>query len=271
MNDLLKLLSIGFLFLLTGCGTQKQAQKERESFIILMGGQSNMAGHGKVAELEKWEIPANVSFFDVEKSPASPAPPKNFGPEVGLWKKLSENFPDKDFIIIKYAKSGASMLDWNPDYDKEKAKITGHPNFGNMFKTFLHNIDRITKDSDSEFLALLWMQGERDARIPEAGKEYYKNFTSLIHHMRHETATEDLPVIFGLVNPDPSKYPALDEVQAAQRRVEKELKNTLLIDTFDLEKNPDNLHYSTNGQLELGEKFGEEIMRVVRNGRKKAD
>lgn len=265
MKHLFNLLSIGFLFLLIGCGVQKQPQKERESYVILLGGQSNMAGHGKVAELDKWEIPSNVKFYDVEKPGLSSEPPKNFGPEVGLWRKLAENYPEKDFIFIKYAKSGASLLDWNPDYDKEKAKITGHPHFGNMFKTFLHNIDSITKDGDSEFLALLWMQGERDARFPEAGKEYYQNFTTLIQQIRQETATEDLPVLFGLVNPDPSKYPALEEVQAAQRKVEKELNNTLLIDTFDLEKNPDNLHYSTNGQLKLGEKFGEEVSRILRN------
>ncbi len=204
----LNLLSIVFLFILVGCGTQKKAQENRESFVILMGGQSNMAGHGKVVELEKWEIPSNVKFFDVDKSLTSMGPLKNFGPEVGLWKKISKEYPEKNFIIIKYAKSGASMLDWSPNYNKDKAKITGHPHFGNMFKTFIHNIDSITKNRNTEFLALLWMQGERDAKIPQAGKEYYQNFTSFIQQIGQETSTENLSVIYGLINPDPNKYPA---------------------------------------------------------------
>ena len=31
------------------------------------------------------------------------------------------------------------------------------------------------------FTALLWMQGEGDARIPEAGVEYYQNFKLLLN------------------------------------------------------------------------------------------
>lgn len=231
--------------------------------VILMGGQSNMVGQGKLTDLEPMSF-SNVTFFDLGLNPSLTPPQGNFGPEVGLSMELSKNYPNKRFLLIKYAIGGASLLDWSPNYDQQKAEITGHPEFGNMYKRLIMLTDSLTKGHQVKIRALLWMQGERDARIPEAGVDYYNNFELLINSIRKDLKSPDLPVIFGKVNPPPDRYPALDTVVGAQMRISQELPNTYLIDTDDLEKWEDDLHYSSNGQIDLGVKFGEMLTEHIK-------
>jgi hypothetical protein len=47
-------------------------------------------------------------------------------------------------------------------------------------------------------------------------------------------------------------------------RISQELPNTYLIDTDDLEKWEDDLHYSSNGQIDLGVKFGEMLTEHIK-------
>lgn len=230
--------------------------------VILMGGQSNMVGQGKLIDLEPMSFP-NSTFFDFSTNPNLTPPKGNFGPEVGLSMVLRKNYPNRRFLLIKYAIGGASLLDWSPNYDAQKAEITGHPEFGNMYKRLITLTDSLTKGHNVKFRALLWMQGERDARIPEAGMHYHNNFELLINSIRKDLKSPDLPVIFGKVNPPPDRYPALDTVVRAQMRITQELPNTYLIDTDDLEKWDDDLHYSSNGQINLGIKFGEKLTEQI--------
>lgn len=256
------------LFILFGCGNLKVKDAEHSSKeeygLILMGGQSNMVGQGKQSDLGKTTF-ANITYFDFGLRPNLANPKGNFGPEVGLSMELSKKFPNKKFIVIKYAIGGASLLDWLPNYSKKKAEITGNPEFGNMYNRLLTLTDSLTKEYNITFKALLWMQGERDARIPEAGVDYYENFKLLINSIRNDLESPNMPVIFGKINPPEDRYPALDTVVNAQIRISEELANTYIIDTDNLEKWNDNLHYSSDGQIELGVKFGEKITEILKN------
>lgn len=254
------------LFCLTACNRQNRTTNVEvktkttvDSYsVILMGGQSNMVGQGKLADLDSLNFP-NVIYYDFGLSAGLQQEPKKFGPEVGLSKILQEDFPNKKFILIKYAIGGSSLLDWSPNYDPEKAKITGHPEFGNMYKRFLKLTDSLTGGNQVKIEAVLWMQGERDARIPEAGNDYYTNFKTLITSLRKDVNRPEVPFLFGKVNPPADRYPALDTVVTAQIQISQELPNTYLIHTDGLEKWEDKVHYSSKGQLELGTRFATKL------------
>ncbi len=231
--------------------------------VILMAGQSNMVGVGKISELENKNLPENIRYFDFTRNPDLSKTSGNFGPEVGVSRVLYKHFPEQNFILIKYAIGGSSLLDWAPDYDPEKAKITGFPQFGNMFAVFQHQIDSVTDGLDTEIVALLWMQGERDARVPEAGKDYLQNFCKLIAGFREETENPHLPVIFGQVNPREDLYPAVEAVRSAQLKIDSGIPETYLIETDDLSKIGDRVHYNTAGQLLLGKRMGEKLTEVL--------
>ena len=120
---------IAFITLLVGCSDNskvKYAQSlsnNEEYEVILMGGQSNMVGQGIQSDLQKMTF-ENISYFDFGLSPNLKNPRDNFGPEVGVAMELRSNFPNKKFILIKYAIGGASLLDWSPNYSKQKAEVT---------------------------------------------------------------------------------------------------------------------------------------------------
>lgn len=231
--------------------------------VVLLAGQSNMVGVGKVSELDNKSLPENIVYFNFGMNPDFSSSPNSFGPEVGVSEQLEKHFPDTNFILIKYAIGGSSQLDWALEYDPEKAKITGFPQFGNMYDTYQQKIDSIITGLDAEIVALLWMQGERDARVSESGVNYFENFSKLIKAFRKDAGNDNLPVIFGEINPRIELYPALDTVRSAQLKVAQEVKNVYLIETDDLSKWDDHVHYDTRGQLELGKRMGEKLIEVL--------
>ena len=267
---------ISILFSLTlavglfGCKTSaptlrysSKPEKNKTYHVILMGGQSNMVGQGNISDLEKTKLPRKIEYFNFGRSASLLQHSDKFGPEVGIAWVLSEQFPNQRFLLIKYAIGGASLLDWAPDYDAEKAEITGNARFGNMYADLLKVTDSICSGFDTKLTALLWMQGERDARIPEAGKEYEQNFKAFIEAIRQDTQTPELPIIFGSVNPSEARYPAVATVREAQQQIDQQLPQTILIDTDSLEKWDDDVHYSSAGILELGYLFGEALADVL--------
>lgn len=224
-----------------------------------------MVGSGRIADLDTATIPDHINYFDRGMRPDFRQDSLSFGPEIGLSQVLHQHFPDANFLLIKYAIGGASLLDWAPDYDSTQAVITGNAHFGAMYDSLWKYTTQAmaTVDETTEIAALLWMQGERDARIPEAGVDYYPHFKNFIERIRQDADHPGLPIIFGLVNPDPARYAAVDTVQAAQRRIAREMDYVWMIDTSDLAKWDDEVHYNSDGQLELGHRFGKVIVKCL--------
>ncbi|MEM6807261.1 MAG: sialate O-acetylesterase [Bacteroidota bacterium] len=229
--------------------------------MILMGGQSNMVGQGVYKGDEAFHV--DVHYFNYGQNGTKKIITDKFGPELSLTEELVkyEGAMNRPKFLLKYAIGGSSLLDWAPEYSKEKAKITGNERFGNMFETFFQYIDSIKELHDPKIKALLWMQGERDARIPEAGKDYYINFKKFIEEFRKRLRDENLPIIFARVNPPIERYPALEIVNQAQRRIAEEMEAVYMIETDGLPKYKDGVHYNSKGQIELGKRFAEELLK----------
>ena len=241
---------------------ETEVEKEQKQYMILMGGQSNMVGSGRVADLDTVTISDHIRYINRGMQVDFSQDSAKFGPEVGLSQVLHQHFPDSNFILVKYAIGGASLLDWAPDYDSTQAVITGNAHFGAMYDSLWKYVDQATAtiDEPTEIAALLWMQGERDARIPEAGVDYYPRFKTFVERIRQDADRPNLPIIFGLANPDPARYAAVDTVQVAQHRIANEMDHVRMIDTSDLEKWDDKVHYNSAGQLELGRRYGQALV-----------
>ena len=258
------LLVFTLMIIVAGCTTDNKnpsvVEKEQKQYVILMGGQSNMVGSGQIADLDTVDIPSHIEYINRGMRGDFSQDSANFGPEVGLSQVLHQHFPDSSFMLVKYAIGGSSMLDWAPDYDSIQAAITGNAHFGAMYDSLWKYANQVTADETTEIVALLWMQGERDARIPEAGVNYYPHFKTFVERIRQDADRPNLPIIFGLANPDPTRYAAVDTVQSAQRRIARELTNVWMIDTSDVGKWDDKVHYNSAGQLELGQRFGQTLV-----------
>lgn len=252
--------SLAIFFLICSCSSCTPSYN-----IVLMGGQSNMVGRGKVSDLQDSALPDGFILYDFSLKYDLTKPEGNFGPEIGLAQVLHQKLPDRKFILVKYAIGGASLLDWAPDYSREKAKMTGHTEFGNMYKKLFSKLDSVNKlYKRTRIVALLWMQGERDARILEAGLVYRENFEKLIRAARRDTDVPKLPVIFGTINPLEKGWPAREKVRKAQSDISMSDNGAFLIDTDALLKWDDSLHYSSKGQIDLGKAFGEKLVNILK-------
>ncbi len=245
-------------------GNPEKINEHESYYLILLAGQSNMVGQGKIEDILERNRFKNIYYFNYGMGTTFGIDSSKFGPEYGISRELKENFPRKKFIILKYAVSGSSLLDWSPKYTSRNAEITGHPEFGNLYDSLLTKIYSVTKDLKVKKVGLVWMQGERDARIPEAGVNYFQNFKLFINAIRRDLDSPDLPVVYGRINPPVSMYPAVDTVVSAQEKISLEIPNIFLLNTGALEKWGDSIHYSSAGQLELGLEFGKRIAELLR-------
>lgn len=226
---------------------QKHSVKKTLSFILL--GQSNMAGQGKVSELGKQRkiLPKNVNFFlngSIVKLPSL----KKFGPEVSFAHAISSSFPRKKINIIKFAPGGSLMKDWLKD--------------GNHYKTLKIQLGRIGKNTNLNPAAILWMQGERDTKSAQLAKSYPAHLTKFIKKIRQDLNKPKLTFIIARVSIPESFRPAVNAIRTAQELVSRKVPNVRLFSTDSLKKNPDKVHFNTNGQLKLGRLFAETLLRT---------
>ncbi|QZE14825.1 sialate O-acetylesterase [Halosquirtibacter laminarini] len=252
-----------FLFLLIGCNSSSKKEIHQKTYVVYMAGQSNMVGQGHKDYLsDSIKLSSKVQFFDYALDANMKKSPNKFGPEYGMSEIISKKYPKAKFIFIKYAIGGASQFDWAPEYSKERAAVTGHPEFGDMYSTFFKLINKdIPKGAIP--LAVLWMQGERDAVIPEAGREYEENMDHFIRSFRRDIEKDNLPFIIGIIDPEPARYTLKSGVVHSQRELAKNLPNVFTIETSDLPKYNDGVHYNSKGQMALGRRFGEEIIKLI--------
>lgn len=239
--------------------------QETRPLVLILAGQSNMAAPGRTDDLAAAEKigPSNVRYF-LGPDQIQPSQSPRFGPELALGQTLGAAMPARTIVLIKHAVPGTSLLAWAPDWDSTRANVTGNANAGPLYRQLLEIIRGAQLPPGSELGAVLWMQGERDARFDEAARLYFENLSAMIAALRRDLQEPNLPFILGLVNPPSDQYPAVERVRAAQRRAAKEIPNVYLVETDGLSKRDDRLHYDAKGTLELGRRFGNAVLALRR-------
>ncbi len=231
--------------------------------VFILAGQSNMAGFGTTAKLPASyrRTPSNVEFY-FNGYPAKMSRFARFGPEISFAHAISRHFPHKKIKLIKFAVGGTSLFAWDPSWRLSKARLTRNASAGPLFKKLLQTIR--THTTGTHLSAILWMQGETDARYPGAARSYMKNLSHFVRALRRELKAPSLAFYIGEVDPPATSFPYRDIVRKAQRRSSAYIKNTLLVSTKGLAKRGDHLHYNTEGQIALGLRFAQAYIQTHR-------
>ena len=231
--------------------------------LIVLAGQSNMVGYGDKKEVKGYELPKNVKLFDYTSNGKKMWQPNAFGPELGMALELVNRYPEKKFLIVKYAIGGTPINAWLPK--TEEGHITTKTNLGfeNIYQNAIACIKNVKKRYNAKLIGVCWMQGERDAKLQTTAEKYEDNFKSFISSIRSEFNNAQLPFIFGEINPPIESYPAVVTVVKAQLEVEKETNDVWSVGTGDLTKLKDGVHYDSFGQLTLGKRFGSTLIRTI--------
>ena len=71
----------------------------------------------------------------------------------------------------------------------------------------------------------------------------------------------DLPFVFGRVNPPKSHFPFVDRVRQAQQDLN--MSHAVMVDCDGLGKQGDQIHYNGLGQVELGRRFADAVIKLT--------
>jgi len=253
--------------------------------VFLLGGQSNMVGHGAISELPDPSVLYNENvmlYHSANLNTGQPArqwttlrPASNnqnsFGPEIGFGNRMAELYPDRQIALIKHAVGGTDIgADWNPG---------AHPgdtsHFGPQYATFVETVNAgiaslIAQGYEPVIRGMLWQQGERDARNSDFGPVYDRNLSHFIRRVRTQFNVPNMPFIYGQVLPVVlSAYTYRDQVRQGQLDVDENSGHVSATDgarfvpADDLPMNSDNLHVAAAGQIELGIRFAQATDSVV--------
>jgi hypothetical protein len=238
--------------------------------VLILSGQSNMAGHGKSGELpEEWRTPpANVMLIHWGRTQALAS--GSIGPEVTLAHALARAMPRRQIVLFKAAHGGTSQLVWQQELDQariDRLKLSHDQRVGHAYAQLIAAWKKTFPDGRVKPAAFLWMQGESDARVPELAKDYAQHLMNLMASLRRDLDAPQMKAIIAEINPAKatpvSPFPCVDEIRAAQRAFPAKDPLTLCISTDGLTKAKDQVHYDTAGQNGLGLRFAEALLPML--------
>ena len=221
------------------------AQTKPLNYLLL--GQSNMSGQGVIAELNdnQLRMPENVTFY-LHGKPASFQGLNKFGPELSFSQSISKKHPNQPIRLIKFAPGGSLMKDWVSTQT------------GKHYDTLIKQVKKVSGGNLPKIQGVLWMHGERDTKSKELAVDYEQHLTQFIAMLKHDFKHPNLSFVIARTSIPRAFRPAVNEVRVAQQRVAK-MASVSLISTDDLSTTSDKVHFDTQGQLLLGQRFSQSI------------
>lgn len=201
-----------------------------------------------------------------------------FGIELSFAKRLQELYPNDKIALIKYARNGSgidslaagSFGSWEADFNGKNG-INQYDHYLTTIKNAF-SVKDINNDGNDDVLVpsgILWMQGESDGDKTEAiALRYYDNLKRLMDLMRASLLTDDLPVVIGKISDsfndaDGKVWDYGDLVQYAQEKFAKTDANAAIVRTTKYYKYSDKWHYDSDGFIDFGEQFAEELYKLM--------
>ena len=238
--------------------------------VAVLLGQSNMVGFGgRVSELPEGErsLPANCRLI-LKGQPVRFEDEKFCGPEWGFARELTARYPGREIILFKWAVSATSTMAWLPGIEAGKRNASPAPadrGTAGLYARVLAGWKSAFPDGTVPD-AILWMQGETDARYEELKSGYPERMEQIITALRNDLRCPDAPFLMGQINPAKEKnFEFADEVRAAQQALAARIPNVYLVATEGLTKRADAVHYDTPGEMELGRRFAQEFLKTGTN------
>jgi len=220
--------------------------EERPDRVILLIGQSNMAGRAPLEDGDEKPI-EGVLLLDGEGKWIAASNPLNrfatdrknlsmqrIGPGFGFAGHLAEQLKDEKIGLIVNARGGSSINLWKPGetlYD--------------------HTLARLEAAGINKVDAVIWHQGESDAEDPE----YLDKLVMLVSNLRRDVGTPEMPFVAGEVFKDVP-------VNERMRGLPGKVKRTAVVSAKTL-KVFDGVHFDRESQLILGRRYAEALLKML--------
>ncbi|GIW96819.1 MAG: hypothetical protein KatS3mg111_0152 [Pirellulaceae bacterium] len=235
---------------------------EAPMHLIVLAGQSNMAGRGEVSNDDLTPHP-RIYMLDAHSQWVPAVDPLHFdkpqvvgvGPGRAFALEYARHHPEAIVGLIPCAVGGTSIRLWQPG---QRDTVTGaHP-----WDDTQRRIERAMRDG--EVKAILWHQGESDSRSGR-GEEYAVALKELIGRFRELIQDPQAPFLIGQLGqfagrPWTDGRRAIDQ---AHKLVAREVSRSGFVSSLGLEDKGDGVHFSAAAARELGRRYYREYERIT--------
>lgn len=227
-RKLLRLLAAGILLYTSSLPAAEPAGKTR---LFILSGQSNM---------------------------------KHLDPDVSFTPKIKAAFPNDEILVVKVAQSGQPISRWYRDWIPATGELPKGQIVGDIYATLMKKVEETMRGKPTpDTVTFLWMQGEADTATPDMANIYEASLRGLITQLRTDLNRPDTTVVIGRIS-DYAEHPEGSKtVREAEMAVVKADPKSAWIDTDDLNGKRDDLHYTKDGYVTLGERFAEKAIEMV--------
>lgn len=185
-------------------------------------------------------------------------------PKVSFTPAVEKAFADDEVIVVKSAQGGQPIRRWYKKWELPAGATdakAGAKN-GDLYDQLLQAVTKALGDRRPDSVAFVWMQGERDAR---AGWQaaYYEALRGTVDQLRADLKRKDIAVVVGRLSDHQKGNAGWDAVRSAQEKVAADEPLGAWVDTDDL-NGKEGLHYTKEGYAELGQRFAERSIELVR-------
>ena len=217
--------------------------------LILLIGQSNMAGRAEVPEEDRKPLPRACKLNRDDRWVAATAPfhfdrkTAGIGPANAFVKRYLADHPKETVGIVPCAVGGSRSATWDPN---------GTGKAGANFRRAMERARVAMRKG--RFVAILWHQGESDGGASaEELKDYYpKRFQAMVAAFRKELG--DVPVVAGEIGWFMPEEAA--KVNPVLNMLPRMVPNCRCVSSRGL-KNRDRFHFDLESANELGRRYYE--------------
>ena len=222
--------------------------------LFLLIGQSNMAGRGAVDSSQQpdphifclkqnmnWELAKDPLHFD--------KPVAGVGPGLSFARALLTHDPGITIGLVPAAMGGSSLDEWAPG--------------GKLYE---NAVKRARKAMQNGTLSgILWHQGESDSN-PAKVATYGARFATMIASLRKDLGAANVPVVMGELGRFRVKN-ASDAFNAALPSIASGVPNCGYVTSEGLTDRGDKLHFNTESQNILGQRYSVEYLKLKNSGK----
>jgi len=239
----------------------KNAPNKNKVWVFLMAGQSNMAGRGFVEPCDTVPHKRILSVnregeLILAKEPLHFYEPSNTGLDCGLsfGKTLLKGIPKNiSVLIIPTAIGGSSIQQWIGDSLFREVKLLSN---------FREKAAWGAKYG--QIKGILWHQGESDAK--ETNIPVHEEKLAVLFSVFRNIANNDsLPVFIGELGSFSKNNENWQLINQKLRNYASVDPYSFVISTYDLKDKGDKVHFDSEGQRIMGERFAKEYIKFLKS------
>jgi len=207
----------------------------------------------------------------------------HIGPELQFGHVVGD-FYHNQVMLIKTAWGGKSLF---ADFRPPGSGGQVGPYYTQMLKEVQEALDNLNGDFPDydgggyEIAGFVWMQGWNDMCDPQAIPEYDKNLVNLVHDLRAEFQSPELPIVIGeLGNGGPEARGNMAAFREAQKRGARQIDNAAFVITHDFWRDPQESpnvnhghHWCGNAEsyFLIGDALGRAMIKLIEGAGPKND